>query len=113
PLIVGPKMITPSRFQAPPRKAGASASVVAGPPETSIFFSFPPAENPIKRLSGDQKAWTPSSVPGRGWAFSESSERIQSCLLPSLFIAEKITRRPSGEMKSDAPERVVFSGGET
>ena len=27
----------------------------AGPPATSIFFSFPPAKNAMKRLSGDQK----------------------------------------------------------
>src|SRR5436190_10319705 len=45
------KMITPSRFHVPPKLVGASHSVTGGPPDTSIFLSFPSAKNPRYRLS--------------------------------------------------------------
>src|SRR5262245_16878865 len=67
-----PNTITPSGFQAPPKLRGASQMVCAGPPPTEIFFSLPPPENPIYRLSGDQNGYAAPSVPPIGWAWSES-----------------------------------------
>ena len=80
---VGAKTITPSRFHVPARGSGASHNVMGGPPETSIFLSFPPAKNPMNRLSGDQKGWNAPSVPASDCAARVSSERTQSCDLPS------------------------------
>ena len=37
---MGAKTITPPVLQVPPRASAASASVVGGPPETSIFWRF-------------------------------------------------------------------------
>jgi hypothetical protein len=68
-------MITPFWFQLPPRGTGASASVTGCPPAMSIFFSFPPAKNPISRLSGDQNGQPAPSVPAKGWAAGESRAR--------------------------------------
>jgi hypothetical protein len=65
----------------------------------------------MNRLSGDQKAWLDTSVPGIGRALRESIERIQSCGHPSAPMTVKTNFRPSGEMKSVAPEKDDFSGG--
>src|SRR5215831_5290473 len=77
-----PNTITPSGFQVPPKWTGASQRVCAGPPPTEIFFSLPPAKNPIYRLSGDQKGYAAPSVPGRGCAVALSNGRNQSCGAP-------------------------------
>src|SRR3972149_3115566 len=76
---------------------GASHSVMGGPPETSIFLSFPSAKNPRKRLSGDQKGDVAPSVPASDSASSGSSERAHRSDLPSVFVATKARRWPSGE----------------
>src|SRR6266581_8563313 len=109
--MLGAKTMTPSRLHVPPRFAGASARIWAGPPDASIFLSFPPAKNPMKLLSGDQKGWLASSVLGNFCALSESTGRIQRDLLPSSPTAEKTSRRPSGETKSPLAWNVVVAGG--
>ncbi len=43
-----------------------AAIVVTAPLEMSIFFSDPPAENAMKRLSGDQNGANAPSVPDNG-----------------------------------------------
>src|SRR5262249_2507953 len=90
-------MITPSRFQVPPRPIGASHNVIGGPPAASIFLSFPSAKNPRKRLSGDQNGWKAPSVPASCCAESASRGRTQRRFLPSEADATKARRRPSGE----------------
>src|SRR5713226_10394776 len=54
--------------QAPPRKEGASHKVVAAPPSTEIFLSFPPAENATHCPSGEKKAPLAPSVPANSVA---------------------------------------------
>src|SRR5271154_5726951 len=81
-----PKMITSSRFHEPPTaKPGESHRVSAGPPEISIFLSFPPESNAMYRLSKDQinGARTDDSEPGSGRDSSESRERIHRRCTPS------------------------------
>ena len=51
---------------------------IAAPPDTAIFFSLPRAKNPMKRESGDQKGYCPSSVPAIGRASTSSRGRSQS-----------------------------------
>src|SRR5580704_6231353 len=89
--------MTPSRLHAPPPPPDESHNVMGGPPDTSIFLSFPPAKNPRKRLSGDQNGRAAPSVPGSACAASVSSERTQRRDLPSALVAMKAIRRPSGE----------------
>ena len=60
------KTMVPSWFHVPPRGSGASHKICGSLPETSTFFSFPSAKNPIKLLSGDQKIAPAPSVPGKG-----------------------------------------------
>src|SRR6266511_37767 len=105
---MGANRITPSRFQVPPRLTAASQRVWGGPPEASIFFSFPSAKNPMKRLSGDQKGNEGFSVSGSGCAESESNGRIQRRFLPEESLATKTSLPPSGERA--AARRADFSG---
>ena len=91
-LPAGAKTITPSRLHAPPAKLDVSHSTMGGPPAIAIFLSFPPAQNPRKRLSGDQKGDKAPSVPVSGSAARASIERIQSSDLPSAFLAMNATR---------------------
>src|SRR5437762_12627672 len=103
-------MITPSRLQEPKTTGrGASHMVCAGPPEISIFLSFPAALKATKRLSGDQKGAgnaTVLSVPGRGRVSSESIERSHRRAIPSEPYAAKARRRPSGDnAKNDSASR--------
>ena len=58
--------MTPSELQLPSAPVGASQIFCAGPPVTSIFFSFPSEKNQRNRLSGDQKGRVVPSVPGNG-----------------------------------------------
>src|SRR5205823_533633 len=106
-----PKIITPSRFQAPPKTgSGASHRVCGGPPEASTFLSFPAAPNTIKRLSGDQNEYRASSVPARGCASGESRARTHSRVRPSGPVAVKAMRRPSGDTRGKV-RKLDFSGG--
>src|SRR5262252_8543285 len=107
-MTTGAKRITPSRFQVPPRFAGASQIVWGGPPEASIFLSFPSAKKPMKRLSGDQNGKEGFSVPGSGCMRSESSDRIQRRFLPEGSRATKTTLVASGERA--AARNADFSG---
>src|SRR5579863_2710202 len=97
-VLVGAKTITPSRFQVPPRLSGASHNVIGGPPDRSIFLSFPAAKNPRERLSGDQKGAEAPSVPANDCGVSASSERTQRSVLPSSLTATNATCWPSGEI---------------
>src|SRR5262249_29423113 len=112
PLLGRLKMITSSRFHEPPDPAAAH-SVCAGPPDTSIFFNSSSAKKPMNRLSGDQKGGafkvTPS-VPASRRISNESSDRIQSEVLPSSLLRVSASRRPSGDRASDLT--TFFSGGE-
>ena len=95
-----PKMMSPSRFQAPPRtETGASQIVCGRPPAGSIFLSLPPASNAMNRLSGDQKGGVSApSVPGRGRGSRESIARIQRTRVrPSGPGAMTTTIRPLGD----------------
>lgn len=58
--------MTSSAPHAPPRLFGASQSVTAAPPETSIVFNFPSAKNPRERLSGEKNGEDAPSVPANG-----------------------------------------------
>src|SRR6202142_3268975 len=49
------KMMSPSSPHLPPMPAGASHKVIAGPPSTEIFCSFPCDENATHRPSGEKK----------------------------------------------------------
>ncbi len=64
--MAGAKTITPSGLQVPPRPWDASASAVAGPPDTLNRFSLPAAKKPIDSLSGDQNGYVPFSDPASG-----------------------------------------------
>src|SRR4029077_10609526 len=103
----------------PPTLSVASHKVMGGPPETSIFLSFPPAKKPRKRLSGDQKGDEAPSVPAIACAVSASSERTHRRFLPSALLATKAIRRPSGETarRTDptfwGPTSAQLSGGVT
>ncbi len=50
----GENTMIPVWLHVPPRALGASASVCAGPPDTSMRFSFPSAKNPSDCPLGDQ-----------------------------------------------------------
>src|SRR6266498_1531250 len=100
--------MTPSRFHVPPRFIGASQSVWGGPPEASIFLSFPSAKKPMKRLSGDQNGKEGFSVPGSGCTASESKGRIQRRFLPEESRATQTSLVPSGERA--AARNADFSG---
>src|ERR1700688_3059110 len=86
----------------------------------AIFFSCPPAKNPMNWLSGDQKGWLAPSVPGSAWAVWESRERIQSDM-PDEPIkvgplpATNASLLPSGEMlkKAGFDSNASFSGAPT
>src|SRR5262249_24369306 len=114
-----PKRITPSRLQVAPPGFGASPIICAGaaPPgaPTSTFFSLRVLQNPIKRLSGDQKGSNAPSVPVNGWALSESSRSIQSRRSPPGSDPVNARRWPSGEGQHEriSPVRVVRSGTST
>src|SRR5688500_14571715 len=101
-------MMTPSRFQEAPRGTAAVQSVRTSPPVASTLFNLPPAKNPIKRLSGDQKGSIASSVPESGCAWVDSSGRIHKRFFPDVSVATKTRRRPSGEIAKEP--KLVFSG---
>ena len=79
--------MTPSELQLPSEPVGASQIFCAGPPVTSIFFSFPSAMKPRNRLSGDQKGRAVPSVPFKGCAARAFMERTQIRDLPSASTA--------------------------
>ena len=66
------------------------------PLDISIFFSFPSAMKPRKRLSGDQNIEEARSVVGRGCASSELTARSHIIDRPSVE-AIKASSDPSGE----------------
>src|SRR5580698_957448 len=91
----GVKILTPSRFHAPPLPLGASQSATGLPP-ICTFFSFAIAKKPIDLLSGDQNGKFPSSVPANFSAVVESSARKYSAVTPPCE-AEKTTCLESGD----------------
>src|ERR1700732_1848599 len=112
----GAKMITPSRFQLPPRPNGASQSVLAVPPSRLIFFSFPSAKKPSERPSGDQKGKVAPSVPAIGSAASFPRGRTQISATPFILTATKASSVPSALNANEPPLSpirlsVVPSGG--
>src|SRR6266508_20559 len=98
-MLVPSKRITPSALQEPSAPLGASQIFWAGPPETSIFLSFPSAKNPRKRLSGDQKGRVVPSVPASGCAEKAFNALIQIRVFPEASVALKARYRPSGEIR--------------
>src|SRR5688572_2584912 len=110
PIVPGAKTITLSRFQLPPRPAGASHSTVGGPPPISTFLSFPAAKNPTNRLSGDQNGKVPPSVPGISRAPTAPTGRSQSWYLVGLP-ATKTMLRPSGDTATWVAMPVPPAGG--
>src|SRR5690242_19087752 len=101
-------MIMPFGFQVPPRPAGASASVTTGPPRASIFFSLPPAKNPMDLLSGDQNGYSapallpPASVPESCCAVNPLSGLTHKDRSPPFDAAANATLVPSGESAIDS-----------
>src|SRR5215831_19254402 len=95
------KTIRLSRVQNPPESGFETSHICwGGPPDASIFLSFLPPTNAMKRLSGDQKGgpFPPtSSVPGSARMPESFSERIQRRLAPSAPVAMNTSCRPSGE----------------
>src|SRR5262245_40180872 len=107
-----PSRMTPSRFHAPPPKRYNESHKVSGaPPASEIFLSLLSPRNPMNRLSGDQNGVPSSSTSASVLAVVESSERAQSCVLPST-VATNASVRPSGEIAGRS-KRVAFSGGFT
>src|ERR1700680_871680 len=99
--------MTPSEFQVPPARPSISQMTWGWPPATtSTFWSLLFAEKPTQRLSGDQKGPFGFSVPARAVAELESMERNHSIGFPSLPVATKVIRRPSGESARGA---IVFT----
>src|SRR5579863_6585708 len=76
------KRILPSSPQEAPRGLSASQRVTAAPPSTEIFFSFPPAKNPIQRLSGEKNGAAAPSVPPIVLDFELASNRTERCVPP-------------------------------
>src|SRR5512134_380159 len=107
----------PERLQAPPRPAALSQSFWGTPPEASTLRRLVGVKNPIDRLSGDQKGWLASSVPGNDTAERLSSRRTQRSGLPSGGEATKAIEAPSGERAncdaacSPGGVKIDFSGG--
>ena len=95
--LAGVNRITSPRPQDPAKDVFVSLSEMAGPPDASIFLSLPPAENAMKRLSGDQNGPPAPSVPARGWAARSASARTHNTTRPFASGATKAMRRPSGE----------------
>src|ERR1700683_3281930 len=100
-------MITPSLFHDPPTPIRFRLHTVsAGPPEISIFSSFPPESNAMNLLSGDQNNMLPTdSVPGIGRISSEFRARIHMRGMPSALDAIKANWQPSGERASPPVNR--------
>src|SRR5436190_11383219 len=95
--------MTSSRFQEPPRVAGASANTVTVPPPASTFLSFASAKNPIERLLGDQNGNMAPSVPEIGCAVVESRDWAHNMTLPSDVVAAKARRLPFGDRTAGPP----------
>jgi len=74
------KRMTPSWFQDAQRPAVPSASVFAGPLGDIDLLQFAQRENPMDRLSGDQKGKAAFSVPSKARAESEPSGRTHNGL---------------------------------
>ena len=95
PVFDGVKMIVSSSVQVPPRPVGASHSVIAAPPVTETFFSWPPAKNAIHWPSGEKNGAAAPSVPA-------SRRRLQLVELPdeeprlARLLRDKRERRPVG-----------------
>ena len=64
PRASGAKTIVSFGPQAPPSGLGASATVMAGPPVSETFFSFPALKNATHCPSGEKNGWLAFSVPG-------------------------------------------------
>jgi len=107
-LVVGVNRMTPSLLHAPPRPLLASQMVCGGPPSAPTLRNLPPAKNPISRLSGDQKGYMASSVPGKARAVAEFSARTYSKTLPFSSRAVKARCVPSGE-STGGPDSTVIN----
>src|SRR5215471_9508643 len=103
--------MTPFRLQEPPRPCSALPRIMAGPPRSLTFFSFPLAKNPTSLLSGDQNGSKPPSVPATAHGYGESRSRTQSLVLPSLEAANT-TRSPLGEIAGTLLATKVAPSGE-
>src|SRR6476619_2714496 len=98
--------MTPSGLQLPSDPLGASQIFCAGPPDTSIFISFPCAIKPRNLLSGDQKGRLAPSVPGSGCAASAFICRTQIFVTPDASVALNARYRPSGDTRG-APRLIA------
>src|SRR6266850_3011319 len=112
----GAKMIVPSLFQLPPRAMEVSQRLRGGPPCASTFLSLASAKKAMVRLSGDQNGKEAPSVPSRGRADRESSDRTHRSSFPSGLRATKVRRHPSGDTATGPEEmppnrKADFSGG--
>src|SRR5712691_9764422 len=107
--------MTLSLFQEPPPGLTTSASTTGGPLAAFTFFSFPPAKNPIDRLSADQNGNCARSVPGSGRAVTLENGRTQSIGIPPLLAsnATNVIWRPSGDAANSGTTsaKVRLSGG--
>src|SRR6202167_4010285 len=89
--------MTPFLPQAPPRPLPVSQISCGGPPSALIFFNLPAAKKAICLLSGDQKGYMASSVPGTDCAVREFSDCTYSKTLLFASRAVNAIRVPSGE----------------
>src|SRR5215467_3003834 len=103
--LPGAKMITSSRFHAPPLPDIALAKGSSAPPSISIRTSLPSAKKPMERLSHDQKGNLAFSVPTNGRDETESKERSHKSDRPS-DVPTKTIFLPSGEMARESGRRV-------
>src|SRR5215831_9970715 len=62
-VVESAAMMLPFSPQLPPRPIPASHKVIAEPPFTEIFFSFPGAKNATHCPSGEKKGANPPCVP--------------------------------------------------
>ena len=91
--------ISPAAVHSPPPLETETLQRSIGvPPEALIFFSWPAAKSPIKRLSGDQNGVAVLSAPVRTCTARESSERTARTDSPDRDENTIAIRSPSGEM---------------
>src|ERR1700691_3462066 len=98
----GRNRMVPSGAPADASGAELSANACTFPPFSSTVFNFPPAKNPSKRPSGDQKGDAAPSVPGMAVASLALSERVHTLIAPSRSMAVNASLGSSGQTTAGA-----------
>src|SRR5262249_12308478 len=80
---LGENRMISSRFQLPPLGSRAVANTSGGPPDNSILFSLPAAQNPMERPLGDQNGNSAPSVLSNAWESRDSRGLTQRRRFPA------------------------------